>query len=66
MSGTHYVSRAEFEANKYLKRIQNGIVKRLYENEKPKFLNKKLPAINTTNGFTKSKLSYDCVKTDDM
>jgi hypothetical protein len=41
MSGTHYVSRAELDVNNYLRRVQTGLVKRLYENEKHKFLSTK-------------------------
>jgi hypothetical protein len=44
MSGTHYVSKAELETNNYLRKIQTGLVKRLYDNEKHKFLSQ-------TNGF---------------
>jgi hypothetical protein len=38
MSNTHYVSKAEYETNNYLKKIQGGLIKRLYLNEKHKFI----------------------------
>jgi hypothetical protein len=45
MAATHYVSKAELETNNYLRKIQTGLVKRLYEKEKPKFLR----SIKTSN-----------------
>jgi hypothetical protein len=38
---THYVSKAEFECNQDIKNVEKGVIKRLYTNEKHKFLGAK-------------------------